>query len=108
MIQNKLIQIKNALTAVSSKCYHYHAPNQKTPAYIVWAEESVEALHGDNKFAEGAIGGTVDAFSKTEFDSLFDDVPAAIEGIGGSVQLNSVTYETDSGLIHYEWVWSYA
>ena len=31
--------------------------------------------------------------------------PQALEGIGASWYLNSVQYEEDTGLIHYEWYW---
>lgn len=46
----------------------------------------------------------VTIFTKTEGDSLFEAVPAALEGIGAAYYLNSVQYEEDTGLLHYEWV----
>lgn len=107
-MQAKLLTIKNALVALTSKCYHYHAPSKTAPTYIVWAEDGLDNLHGDNKACEGIIQGTVDIYSKTEFDTLFDGVSSALEGIGCSVELNSVQYEEDTGIIHYEWRWEYA
>ena len=44
-------------------------------------------------------------FTKNEDDPLFERIPAALESIGASWYLNSVQYEDDTGLIHYEWYW---
>lgn len=107
-MQTKLSAIKNALVSLTAKCYHYYAPTGTAPSYLVWMEDGLDNLHGDNKAAEGIPTGTVDTFSKTEFDPLFDSVPAVLEGIGCSVELISVQFEQDTGLIHYEWRWEYA
>ena len=34
-------------------------------------------------------------------------VEASLDELGASWYLNSVQYESDTGLIHYEWVWQY-
>ena len=44
-------------------------------------------------------------YTKTDKDPLFSAIPEALEDIGAAWYLNSVQYEEDTGLIHYEWVW---
>ena len=41
-------------------------------------------------------------FTKAEVDSVEKAVPGALEGVGAAYYLNSVQYEEDTGLLHYE------
>jgi len=103
LTQAKLLTLKNALIELEDKVYHYGAPNKEAPSYIVWMEDGAESISGDNGHAEDAWTGSVDLYTKTEFDPLMDQIPAAIEAVGGSWTLNAVQFETETGLIHYEW-----
>ena len=96
-----------ALAALTERCYHYYAMPGTTPPYIVWMEDGANDLTADNVHAERCYEGTIDLFTKTEGDDLIQAVPSALEGIGAAYYLNSVQYEEDTGLIHYEWVWQY-
>ena len=54
---------------------------------------------------EQAITGTIDYFTKTEYDPAFTAIQAALTTLGISYRLNSVQYEVDTKYLHYEWVW---
>ena len=107
-MQNKLRTLAAALAGISTHCYHYTAANTTAPAYIIWAEESENILYGDDDNAERCWRGTIDAYSRTEFDSLFDDVDELLSDICAAYELLSVQYEESTGLIHYEWSFEYA
>lgn len=97
--------LKNALLSVTSKCYHYTAPQNVTGAYIVWAEDNQAAsVWADGQMQEQAIEGTVDYFTKSEYDTTVDAIQSALNGVC-SWRLISVQFEVDTGYIHYEFVW---
>lgn len=97
--------LQEALAALTDSAYHYTAAPNSKPPYIVWAEDGDNDLMAGNVHAERCYTGTVDLYTKTDKDPLFSAIPEALEGIGAAWYLNSVQYEEDTGLIHYEWVW---
>lgn len=118
-LQQKLERIGNALVEGLTQdgelicgVYHYWR-SQKGAPFVVWAESyEDEPINGDNRKAEQAIRGYVDAYSKTEFDPLFDDVQSILNGLAEDMpfgwMLDSVQYEEETNLIHYQWIWSVA
>lgn len=103
-----LDELREALLEVTQAVYHFHA--HKPPRrYIVWAEDGA----GDTVFANGrlqnqAITGTVDLFTDDPEDTaLFNGVQGALDQVC-AWRLNSIQYEDDTGLMHYEWVWEVA
>ena len=94
-----------ALAALTERCWHYVAVPNTTPPYSVWAEDGDNDLMAGNVHAERCLTGTVDLYTKTESDPLVMFIPEALEGIGAAYHLNSVQYEEETGLVHYEWVW---
>lgn len=111
-MQDKLKIIPEILLTVTDKVYHYEAMHV-SDKYIVWAEDSEgSSLEADNYKAEQSIQGTIDYFTKEEFDENVDKIQEALTVSCISFYLNSVQYESadDSGsnLIHYEWVWEVA
>ena len=105
LTQQKLRTLSTALAALTDRCYHYRAPDQTRPSYVVWAEDGTNDLLAGNIHAEGSWEGTIDLFTRTEFDELADKIPEKLEDLGCSWSLNSVQVE-DSGLIHYEWLFN--
>ena len=104
MLQAKLRQIGVELAKITANCTHYYRTN-KYPA-IVWAESGEEeSFSSDNKKSEQRIIGTVDLFTKTEFDTLIDDVQTTLNSLGLTWVLDSVQYEDETRVIHYEWGW---
>ena len=107
-LQNKLRQMGEAFAAVTSNSCHYFRPVTAFPA-LIWAEDGeADSFNADNHKACQNITGTVDLFTKTEFDPLLDDVQAALEGLGVAWRLESVQYEDETNAIHYEWTWEVA
>lgn len=107
-LQSKLRQMGEAFAAITPKAYHYFRPVTSFPA-LIWAESGeADSFHSDNRKSCQTIQGTVDLFTKTEFDPLLDGVQAALEGLGVAWYLSSVQYEDETNAIHYEWTWEVA
>lgn len=107
-LQNKIMKIEEALTSIEGlSVYHYLRPQLKAP-FCVWQEDSESnSLEANNHKGEQAIGGTIDYFTQTEYDNMVETIQETlnkIEGCGWT--LNSVQYEDETELIHYEWYWN--
>lgn len=101
-----LQRLRELLAALSDRTFHFvAAPNTAVP-FLVWGEDGATALLAEDRHAETGMTGTVDLFTKAEAEPLFDGVQDALERSGAAWYLNSVQFEDDTGLIHYEWVWS--
>ena len=99
----KLHKVKDALLTVTDTVFHYFAEDQ-LDRYIVWAESGeVSSLEADNRKQEQTIGGTIDYFTKTDFDPNIDAIQNALKSAEISFLLESVQYEEETGYIHYEW-----
>lgn len=99
-----LEQLQQTLSELGT-AYHYFAHPNTSPPYMVWAEDSANDLEANNAHAEKAYQGTIDLYTKTESEPLRESIPQALESIGAAYYLDSVQYESDTGLIHVEWVW---
>ena len=104
MWRKKMIEkIGEALSAVVPNTYHYWRPGLSAP-FCVWSEDSGRSLNSDNGSRDFAHEGTVDYFTKEEFDPAIDLIQSAL-GEVCTFYLNSVQYEEETGLIHHEWAW---
>lgn len=103
-LQTKLEPLGAAFAKIVSNAYHYWRPNI-APPFLVWAEEAENGLEADNIKEGQAVRGTVDYYTKTEFDPAVDSIQAALNDFGAAWYLNSVQYEGETNLIHHEWVW---
>ena len=86
--------------------YHYCRPKMKPP-YTIWQEDSSKSFAADNNSAEQAVSGTLDYFTKKEYDPVIDQIQIVLKGLSVCWYLNSVQYEENTGIIHYEWVWEW-
>lgn len=100
-----LHEIRDLLLTIGPPVFHYEPVNQKG-SYIVWAEDG-EGIsgHADNKKTTQVIMGTIDYFTKTEFDPNVDLIQEKLNNSDLAWKLNSIQHEKDTGYIHYEWVW---
>lgn len=99
----KLQKVKDTLLTVTDAVFHYFAAD-KPDRYIVWAESGeVGSLEADNRKQEQTIGGTIDYFTKTDFDPNIDGIQNALKSAEIAFLLESVQYEEETGYIHYEW-----
>lgn len=100
-----LVQFRDILNTISPNVHHYEASKEKGN-YIVWAEEGEGSnLWADNKKIEQCITGTIDYFTKDEFDPLVNTIQDTLTNNEISWSLNSIQYEKETGYTHYEWVW---
>lgn len=107
-LQSKLYQIGVRLAEITTNCHHYWRPVKEVPC-LMWAESGEEnSFNADNHKREQNIAGTCDFYTKTEFDPLIDEIQAAFDEMGITWALNSVQYEDDTKMIHYEWTWGVA
>ena len=101
----KLKKIQEALTGIENlKVYHYWHPRLEAP-YCIWAEDGEgSSIDANNHKAEQVITGTIDYFTRNEFDVMVETIQNALnttECVGW--RLISVQYEDETNLIHYEW-----
>jgi len=97
--------LKNALLTVTENVSRYHQAGARPP-YLVWSEEGGRTgLWADNRPDADKARGSVHYFTLEENDGGRERVEAAFLSVGASFYLNSVQYEKDTGLIHFEWVW---
>lgn len=107
-LQEKIKQIGDALAALTPNVYHYWRP-QMEPPFVVWAETGESgAFNADNRKREQAVEGTVDYYTKTEYDPLCDSLQQTLNALGIGWQLDNVQYEPETNLIHYTWSWEVA
>ena len=102
MSLTRLKQLHDAMPVVM---HHYGAHRPAAP-YGVWAEDGDVSPGADNVRSTVILSGTTDYFTKQEFDPNVDAIQAIFDAAGWiSAQINSVQYEDDTGLVHYEWAW---
>ena len=100
----QLTNIRDILLTVTPDVSHYHAQN-KPDKYIVWAEDGQKgSLYGDNQMTEQVIQGTIDYFTKQEYDPNVKKIQKALNDNEISYRLNSIQREEETGYIHYEWI----
>lgn len=105
MSQERLKALGEALAALTSNCYHYWRPKMRPP-FIVWAEDGQDAaLWANGHMAEQTLGGSVHYFTKQEYDPMIDRIPGVFDRLGLGWALESVQFEEETELIHYEWRW---
>lgn len=101
----KLNDLRDLLLTITPNVYHYFATGQ-TGNYILWAEDGEGNSQGADDTKEyQSLQGTIDYFTKTEFDPVSNQIQDALNSADIAWKLNSVQHETDTGYIHYEWLW---
>lgn len=106
-MMSKIKVIQELLTSIPNlTVYHYWHPRTTTP-YCIWQEDGEgDSLHTNNHKTIQVITGTIDYFTLDEFDLNVELIQCKLnetENVGWS--LNSVQYEDETNLIHYEWNW---
>lgn len=101
---DRLRRIGTAYAAALPNVYHYWRPRLKAP-FLVWAENGDTQSRADNGTAEQAVTGTTDYFTADEYDSAIETIQGIQKALGMAWRLESVQYEEETNLIHYEWSW---
>lgn len=100
--------LKNLLLSVSQNVYLYTAQDNPQIPYIIYGIDGDNNLFAGNRRGEIAQSGYIDLFTKDVADSLIFNIPAALDSAEVSFYLNSVQYEEETSLLHYEWRWECA
>lgn len=107
-LQAKLRRLGEALAAEVENTFHYWRPDMPAP-FCVWAEDGEEsAVYADDHKTEQAIGGYVDYYTREEYDPVADTIQEILNGITEFPfwwRLESVQYEDETNLIHFQWTW---
>ena len=99
-------RISDALGSVSDKVFHFEAEPGTSAPYIVWAEEiQGDTVWADDRQERASLQGSIDLYTKDAHEPLKGKVERALNTGEISWYLNSVQYEEETGLLHYEWVW---
>lgn len=95
------------LSVLPLATFHYEASSEDSPdQYIIWAEDGQAGrVDADDKMQIQVITGTVDLFTRTEFDPLFDAIQREMNNSDMTWELNSTQYEEDTKYMHHEWTW---
>ena len=100
-----LVDLRDLLLTIGVPVYHFKVL-QQTDSYIVWAEDGQgSSAYADNKMVLQGVQGTIDYFTKEEFDTNFDLIQSKLNSADIAWSLNSIQHEEETGYIHYEWVW---
>lgn len=104
-LTSKLQGIRDALLAVCENTYHYEKPERiNISEYIVWQEEGEsDSLHLDDKKNDQVLQFSVNLYTKNEYSAVVDALQDALSDSTISFTLVSVTFETETKYIHYEW-----
>ena len=96
-----------AHTAVTDQVSH--GGRLKSKRYFVWQEDGSNDLEADGCHAESAVSGTTDLFTTQEFDPWRGELEKAFDASRCIAwALNSIQFEADRGIWHYEWRWEVA
>lgn len=90
--------------ALGGNVHHYFRPQLKAP-YIIWQEDGSGQFDASDRVAEMTVSGSTDFFTKKEYDRTADRIMDMFEKNGFLWKLNSIQYEQETGLIHYEFLW---
>ena len=101
-----LKKLRDALLSITPNVYH---SKLREPPYIVWAEEGqAGASYGDGKMSRQVLTGTIDYYTKDEYDAGVWLIQNALNTVDIGWRLNSIQLEDEIGVVHYEWVWTMA
>ena len=106
-LQQTLKEFGKTLAGLSVSVFHYTRPKSVTNRYGVWQEEGgTNSFHADNGKAEHTVSGSLDYYTKTEFDPAADEIQKLLtETEGCSWELVTVLFEEKTNLFHYSWDW---
>ena len=88
------------------KVSHFFNDNPKDN-FILWGEDDTTRAFGDGVAGQKAVQGTVDYYTRAEYDPIVDEIDTAILNTAFAWLDDGPTidYEPDTGYIHYQWIW---
>lgn len=99
----QLKRVRDALLTVTKNVHHYEKTGSEE-RYIVWQEDGESnSLYVDDEHAITVYSGTIDLFTKQEYDPWISEIQKALDNAEIACHMESVQYEEEIGYIHYEW-----
>ena len=97
-------ELITALATTGYSFQHFGWSPSPDGDYGVYAEDGANDLIANGKHTERILQGTVDYYTRDDSGAPKTTIEAALDGAGIAWYLNSVQLESDTGYIHYEWV----
>lgn len=93
-----------ALTSVTTSVSH--GSRLRSDRYVVWQEDGSRSLPADNRHTTGVVTGSLDLYTKLEFDPWWDQFKTALDDAEGIAWEDMGTdYEEETGFWHYSLDW---
>lgn len=99
-----LDNFKTEIGSLDSNVFHHFSPPGAGIPRIVWAEYYREDLRADNIHVETSWEISVNVYTKSETEALIGSLEAMLNQNELNWRLDSVTYEDDTALLHYEYI----
>lgn len=99
-----LDELRAALEATGIPVEHFGWSTAPAAPYLVYGEDGGNDLHAGNGHAEKAVEGTVDLYTRDDTGRGIAVVEEALEESGAAWYYASTQFESDTGLLHHEWV----
>lgn len=104
-LQKKLNQFGKTLAGLPVSVFHFRR-SKMSPPYVVWQEEGEgESFLAENGRAEPVIAGSLDYYTKTEYDPVVEQINLLLEQVADAWELVTALYEEETHLMHYSWDW---
>jgi hypothetical protein len=105
-LQQKLKQFGQALDTLNGVTVRHFTRGAAKPPFAVWQEEGEgDSFLAENGRAEPVISGSLDYYTKTEYDPVVEQISQKLSEIADSWELVTVLYEEETNLMHYSWDW---
>ena len=95
MIGQAVDKVKEALLEVTEEVSHYEA-SQK--------DGEGAGVHGDNQKLLQSIEGTIDLYTKKDRDPWVEGIQRALKRKRIAFRLSEISYEQETGYLHYQWI----
>lgn len=96
--------VKTALAGTGLKFRHFAWSKAPSGDYGVYGEDMGRELRAGNLVIEQELQGTIDYFTRDDSDLPRTTIQTALTTAGINFSLDSIQYESDTGYIHYSWV----
>jgi len=100
---DKIEQLEQALALTGYEFAHHGWSRAPGTEYGTWSEESADDLLGNGRHIERATVVTIDLFTRDASRTPRQKVEEQLEALGCPWRLDSINYESDTGLIHLYW-----
>lgn len=94
-----------ALEATGLPFAHHAWSRAPEGDYGVYTEWGDNALYADDRHAERATQGSVHYYTRDPSGAPKQTIEAALDAARAAWYLDMIDFESDTGLIHYEWAW---